>query len=273
MRWLAILLCCSCAPEPLTGSFSLLTYNVAGLPQGSNDDQFPERNIPQISPKLNAYDVVLVQEDFAYTFELRAELELPFESYPKEIETRFMNDGLNMFSRFAFAPELERVMWSECNGVEDSSNDCLAEKGFSFTTMTVAEGVTIDVVDLHMDAGGSAEDEAARDAQIDQLLAFLPADRPLIVAGDTNLSFDIGANDSDEPRLRRLIDEGGFVDACTAMNCADVNRIDRVFVRGGLTVTSWKIAAEMVDADGLPLSDHEAVAVDITWTAAPAAAQ
>jgi endonuclease/exonuclease/phosphatase family metal-dependent hydrolase len=139
--------------------------------------------------------------------------------------------------------------------------------------MTVAEGVTIDVVDLHMDAGGGPDDEAARDAQIDQLLAYLPSDRPLVVAGDTNLSFDVGANDSDEPRLQHLIDEGGFTDACFAMDCADVNRIDRVFVRGGLTVTSWKIADEMVDADGLPLSDHEAVAVDITWSAAPATAQ
>ncbi|HNC65195.1 MAG TPA: hypothetical protein PK075_11140 [Chitinophagales bacterium] len=41
-----------------------MTYNVAGLPEGINSDQFPSRHIPLISPLLNNFDVVNVQEDF-----------------------------------------------------------------------------------------------------------------------------------------------------------------------------------------------------------------
>src|SRR3954464_1761273 len=47
------------------GQFRLLTYNVAGLPQVVSPST-PRQNIPLVSPLLNAYDVVLVQEDFSY---------------------------------------------------------------------------------------------------------------------------------------------------------------------------------------------------------------
>src|SRR5688500_5242268 len=53
----------SCRPEPTSGDFNVLSYNVAGLPaEISNED--PEQHIPMISPLLNDYDVVMTQEDF-----------------------------------------------------------------------------------------------------------------------------------------------------------------------------------------------------------------
>ena len=48
------------------GTFTALTYNVAGLPDGINPDQHPLVNTPKISPRLNNYDVVNVREDFYY---------------------------------------------------------------------------------------------------------------------------------------------------------------------------------------------------------------
>lgn len=264
-----------CAPaqtqgDPADGRFRLLSYNVAGLPDGLNEDQNPEVNIPLISPKLNAYDLVLVQEDFAYTFELRADLELPYQSYPKDDVQRFMNDGLNRFSRFSFAPEVERVMWNECNGVTDSGSDCLAEKGFSFGRVEVAAGVAIDVYNLHHDAGGSAEDHAARAAQLEQLLAFVAArsaDRPVIVAGDTNMKPRDGAGD-DTGLLARL--GGALTDACVALDCGDEARIDRVLLHSGdgvvLEALTWGLAEEMVDDAGEPLSDHQGVVVEVGWS-------
>lgn len=48
------------------GTFTALTYNVAGLPEGINADQHPVANTPLISPRLNNYDLVNVQEDFFY---------------------------------------------------------------------------------------------------------------------------------------------------------------------------------------------------------------
>ncbi|MEQ9318019.1 MAG: hypothetical protein RIF41_02630, partial [Polyangiaceae bacterium] len=57
---------------PQDGTFSALSYNVAGLPQGLSGSE-PEEYIPLISPLLTGYDLVLVQEDFVYHAELRAE--------------------------------------------------------------------------------------------------------------------------------------------------------------------------------------------------------
>ncbi|MFM7068139.1 MAG: hypothetical protein ACKOYM_01645, partial [Actinomycetes bacterium] len=49
-------------PNP-PGEFSLLSYNVAGLPQEISKEQ-PALHMPLISPRLNPYDVVLTQENF-----------------------------------------------------------------------------------------------------------------------------------------------------------------------------------------------------------------
>ena len=51
------------ASAATTGSFNVLTYNVAGLPEGLSSGH-PETNTPLISPRLGAYDIVNVQEDF-----------------------------------------------------------------------------------------------------------------------------------------------------------------------------------------------------------------
>jgi hypothetical protein len=259
-------------PPPSEGEFDLLTYNVAGLPDGINDDQSPEVNIPKISPKLNAYDMVLVQEDFAYTFELRAELEFEFESFPKEDIERFMNDGLNRFSDFAFDPDVDRQMWTECFGGTDNGSDCLAEKGFSFARMTLSEGVDVDVYNLHMDAGGSAEDHAARTSDVAQLLSYIEetsADRAVIVAGDTNLK---PRDDVDDASLIAELN-GALEDVCLTLECPEPNRIDRIYLRSGggvaLEPLSWGLAEEMVDEAGGPLSDHDGVVSRIRWSTDP----
>ena len=162
-------------------------------------------------------------------------------------------------------------MWELCNGGLENSNDCLAEKGFSVAEHEIAEGIFLDVYNLHMDAGGGEDDEAARDAQIDQLLAFIDARpaRAIVVAGDTNLSHDIGAGDSDEARLARLLDESGLTDACQFTGCDRPTLIDRVFIRSSdeleLTIDAWRIDDALVDEEGEPLSDHNAVSSTISW--------
>ena len=51
------------SPANRQGSFSLLSYNVAGLPEGLSQSN-PEANAPTISKLLGDYDVVVTQEDF-----------------------------------------------------------------------------------------------------------------------------------------------------------------------------------------------------------------
>ena len=56
------------APSAASGSFTALTYNVAGLPEQISGSS-PEANSPLISPLLNGYDLVLLQEDWVDVFQ------------------------------------------------------------------------------------------------------------------------------------------------------------------------------------------------------------
>lgn len=133
-----------------SGSFTALTYNVAGLPElisGSN----PSTNSPLISPLLNDYDLVLVQESWGdplaqrqtagvpagdlppgllgYHHLIAAQADHPYRSepalHPFGLELRrglngllgptLFADGLNRLSRMPFGP-IERVMWNTCHG-------------------------------------------------------------------------------------------------------------------------------------------------------------
>jgi endonuclease/exonuclease/phosphatase family metal-dependent hydrolase len=264
---LALALCAPASAQdrpPDSGVLRVLTYNVAGLPEGISRSR-PTVNIPRIGPRFDAYDIVLVQEDFAFQDELRAGVGLPHCSTDAVSSERDRPaDGLNRFSRVPFA-EHERRAWTSCNGLLSEGCDCLAPKGFSVATHEIAPGRYLDVYNLHMDAGGTARDRAARDDQVEQLLAALrerSAGRAVIVAGDTNF------RRGDERLARRLLREGGLVDACQALGCG-ADRVDRVLVRSSPTIVleprRYRMAHEFVDDAGRPLSDHLAVDVEIAW--------
>ena len=111
------------------GKFELLTYNVAGLPEGISRSR-PLANLPRIGELLNRYDIALVQEDFAYPLELRRGIRLPHASAPFVRTGLDFGDGLSQFSRFPLTA-LRREAWSSCNGVVDAFFDCLTPKGFA----------------------------------------------------------------------------------------------------------------------------------------------
>ncbi len=249
----------SCGSE---GSFSVLTYNVAGLPEGISGSH-PEVNSPKISPLLNAYDVVLMQEDFTYHAQLVSKADHPHRSEPK-VPTKLVNDGLNQLSRKSFS-KVDREAWRTCNGGLESGNDCLSEKGFSMSRLSLDGDLEVVLVNLHMDAGRDAEDRAARSDQITQLQAALTssaADDALIVAGDTNLRVE----NEDATLIDRMLADLRLRDACREKACGD-ERIDRVMIRDSeevrLSVSSWQVADEFVDEAGEDLSDHRAVHVDL----------
>src|SRR5215207_8725334 len=56
------------------GELSMLTYNVAGLPQEISTVN-PEDHLPLISPLLNDYDIVMTQEDFDFWVDDLAQLD------------------------------------------------------------------------------------------------------------------------------------------------------------------------------------------------------
>lgn len=249
-----------------SGTFEALTYNVAGLPQGLSSSD-PERFIPQMGVLFVPYDLVLVQEDFAYHDDLVVGTDHPYRSEPAIPVEELVNDGLNRFSRFPFDP-VERTRWTDCNGVLDDGSDCLAEKGFSTALTHFHDKAPVTVVNHHADAGGSEDDIATRASNFAQLAAALEGvDGPILMAGDTNLRVDTRPDDADT--LGAFLEATGLQDVCTALACGE-EHIDRFFFRSGDEVTvepqSWRVATEMVSPEGDDLSDHPAIAVVFSWS-------
>ena len=253
------------AAAPSTGRLKVLTYNIAGLPDGFMTAH-PSRNMPLIGPLLRRYDVAFVQEDFAYGSELRRTVKLPFQS-PAFVRGEQWNfgDGLSYFSALKVS-ELRREAWRACHGMVDSYFDCLTPKGFTSSRLSLSEDVEVDLYNVHLDAGNGELDLKARVAQIEQLITAIRErsnGRAILLAGDTNIP------QRQKDLLERLTKEAGLVDVCTALHCGDGQRIDRVFYRSSSTLSwvprKWSLDRRFVDPQQRPLSDHSAVAVELDW--------
>jgi hypothetical protein len=273
MKWVSLLALVAWLSHAATaqadaGRLKVLTYNIAGLPDGFSTEH-PSANMAAIGKHVSGYDLVLLQEDFVYGAALRETITLKFQSPAFARGNRWhFGDGLSQFSVLPFAP-LTREPWRACHGIIDSYNDCLTPKGFSYTRQQLARGVEIDVYNVHLDAGGGEGDRVAREAQISQLIAAIAEhskDRALLLAGDTN----IRAGQSE--LLRRFEQQSGLTDVCVALHCPDPQRIDRIYVRSSAQLTwrprSWAVNRRFVDAQGRPLSDHLAVAAELDWSSA-----
>jgi endonuclease/exonuclease/phosphatase family metal-dependent hydrolase len=272
-------------PEVQSGELVALTYNVAGLPEGFSQSM-PLTYTPLIAPLLNNYDLVFLQESWqtpvpnpvaplrVYHEILVAGSTHPYKTVPAEQPlgndpsrpTALLGDGINIFSEFALG-DTTRVAWTTC---VDTASDCLAFKGFSMTPAQLTDGSTVHFYDLHMEAGSSAADDMARDMGIDQLIAFMAANsegQALIVGGDFNLATD---TEPAKSQLARLLQTAGLTDSCTALMCPRPGNIDKLLYRSSdrikLEAKSWHLESEVfVSADGMPLSDHEPLAVRFSY--------
>lgn len=274
-----------------SGSFNVLTYNVAGLPDILSSGN-PEVNTPLISTRLGPYSVVNVQEDFNYHAALYRDDRHPHRSATSGGVP--FGDGLNTLSNYPFMEE-QRVKWERCNL---NSGDCLTPKGFHFLRVRVAEGVWFDLYNLHTDAGSDSADQTARASNIQQVLTFArtwSAGMPIVVMGDTNSRYTTA---SDGQALRNFVSSLGLVDPWVkiirggnppplgsgALSCpkpfpsgtsqATIDAcevVDKIFVRGSPAVTFTATAYandnnKFVDSANLPLSDHYPHSSVIAWS-------
>lgn len=268
------------AAAATTGSFNVLTYNVAGLPEGLSSGN-PETNTPLISPRLGAYDIVNVQEDFNYHAALYAG-----DNHPYRTATSGgvpFGDGLNTLSDVPFE-DFERVKWNDCTGT-----NCLTPKGFSLARVRLAEGVYVDVYNAHPNADDTDEAHAARRSNISQLSAFIQANsagNAVIVAGDTNTRYTRSGDN-----IRTLADDNGLTDAwvqlakggtrptqgADALLCPTTappngcEVVDKILYRGSnllsLSATRYNNEwASFLDSAGANLSDHFPHTVDFSYT-------
>ncbi|MEX0812529.1 MAG: endonuclease/exonuclease/phosphatase family protein [Chitinophagales bacterium] len=251
--------------------FSILCYNVAGLPQGISSSD-PEKYMTSISPLMNAYDVVHVQEDFNYHDSLLLYNSHPYKTPPSPPVPN--GDGLNTFSNFPIS-NVERIPWTEC-----TEADCLTPKGFYYSQIEI-QGKTIDFYNLHCNAGGDEASITARRANIAQLTDYIAEHsegKPVLLFGDFNCRYvrqgdsiravlDMGFKDA----WIELIREGDIpalgsprLDDCDPdRNSPDCEVVDKVFYRGNdeveITALSFQTDDPAFYFEGDPnqeLSDH-----------------
>ncbi|WOT33335.1 jacalin-like lectin [Streptomyces coeruleorubidus] len=263
-----------------SGSFDVLTYNIAGLPLELGDSD-PETNTPLIGQRLGPYDIVNVQEDFNYHASLYAN-----DKHPHRTATSggaAFGDGLNTLSDHPFE-DFQRVKWNNCTGT-----NCLTPKGFSLARVRLAEGVFVDLYNVHTNADSTDDALAARRANVEQLSDFIQANsagNAVIVMGDTNTRYTRTGDN-----IRTLLSENGLTDAwvklvkggtppaqgsdalvCDAAAPAnDCEVVDKVLYRGSelLTLTATRYANDwkaFLRSDGKHLSDHFPHAVDFSYT-------
>jgi endonuclease/exonuclease/phosphatase family metal-dependent hydrolase len=268
----------------LTGSFNVLTYNIAGLPLGLGDSD-PETNTPLIGQRLGAYDIVNVQEDFNYHAALYAH-----DTHPYRTATSGgagIGDGLNTLSDHPFE-DFQRVDWKDCTGT-----DCLTPKGFTLARVRLAEGVFVDLYNVHTNADVTDAALAARRANIEQLSDFIQAHsagNAVIVMGDTNTRYTRTGDN-----IRTLAAENGLTDAWVqlvkggtppaqgsepllcdpAAPADDCEVVDKILYRGNdlldLTATRYRNDwADFLRSDGAHLSDHFPHTAAFSYALAPA---
>lgn len=286
-------------PEP-PNTFSVLTYNVAGLPQGISSGN-PEFNLPLVSPLLNDYDVVLTQEDFDwwtpiagildfvnYHTRLRAEVEHPWrtdrhpgpDAVGVDAGARglLVGDGIGIMAKFPFGPQYVQA-WKGCFGgviPDGGAADCLAMKGFRMVTMTLGDGREVDVYSLHAEAGGTPEDQWLQEEDYADLATYINSrgsDRAIILGGDTNLHTDDvhpdGGGGADTAIWSKFLAATGLTDVCIELSCPEPGSIDKIAYRSSSTVslqaTGSDFPRERFQVNGADLSDHPPFTATFAW--------
>jgi endonuclease/exonuclease/phosphatase family metal-dependent hydrolase len=270
------------AAETGSGAFSVLSYNIAGLPEVISSAPTPRApSTTAIGQRIGGYDVVHVQEDFNYHANLYAADGHPFRTPTSGGAA--IGSGLNTLSSLPYdTDDFERVHWDSC---QFDSGDCLTPKGFTFSRLRLAEGVYVDLYNLHTNAGTSTGDLSSRAANLNQLTSFIAsrsAGNAVVVMGDTNTRYTRTGD-----TIRDFAGRNGLTDAWVQLEhggvppaagsdpviCAEsrCEIVDKVLYRGNKLVTLTATAyhnehAKFLDANGTMLSDHDPITVRFAWT-------
>ncbi|RIK96797.1 MAG: hypothetical protein DCC71_22165 [Proteobacteria bacterium] len=248
-----------CAGRAGAFELSLLTYNVHGLPSWVARDDPPAR-IPQILDKARAYDVVLLQEDFAHHALVVAHNPLRFllrgNGAPSAL---FQGAGLTILSQLE-AIASERASYGVCSGWLGAANDCLARKGWMHARLRLPEGGELDVWNTHLDAGRGDTDRDARRVQLGRLAAAIErhsAGRAVVAGGDLNLEW---SDPADRALLDAFAQRLGLATAVRTQPAEWDDQVDYLLARSGDALCLAPLAGgkdeRLLDAAGRALSDH-----------------
>ncbi|KEP50720.1 endonuclease/exonuclease/phosphatase family protein, partial [Rhizoctonia solani 123E] len=298
ISFLAAVLLCSAAPNPnitkhaiaTSGAFNVLSLSVNGLPDVLDPFNAPgaqkDRNTKYMGIALSHYDygVVNVQKDFNYHKILYQHDNHPFRT--KFSGSMLYDSGLNTLSKYSWI-DFSRIRWEWCSN--DSGNDCMIHKGFTFMRVRINEGVYIDMINLHADDGIKPGDDKARRWNIRQVSEFITANsvgNAVIVFGNTNSRYT-----RSEDNVGLFTSQNGLTDAWVQANKGKVPAagtdaivcpkealsniscevVDKVFYRGSPAINLDSLGffydtSRFLSPKGKMLTDHHPVRVDFEYT-------
>ncbi|KAF2091354.1 endonuclease exonuclease phosphatase family protein [Saccharata proteae CBS 121410] len=274
------------AASASTGTFNILSFNVAGLPAilNNNDESGDKTENTEIIGTDFAdygFDLIHVQEDFNYHATL-----YEYDNHTYRTSTSGgagIGSGLNSLSNYDWI-DFTRVKWDTCS--DASEYDCLTPKGFTFMRWTLDDGIYIDAYNLHADAGTEDGDETARTANIQQVADYIDTwstGNAVLVFGDTNSRYTRTADN-----IALFTTQNNLTDAWVELElsgtpptvedvCSNPAQsltcevVDKVFYRPStffdLSATSFAYdAAQFLSANNSVLSDHNPLLVSFSWT-------
>ena len=299
---LAALLLCAALPMTASaesvnsGSFSMLNYNVAGLPDFaamfSGDEKLDVAGKEKIiGNHLNesGFDFIAVQEDFNFNKSLVKAM--PNYTYRTLHHGGVpIGSGLNIYSTHPLY-NVEREEWRLRYGLFDEG-DQLTPKGILYSVIEIADGVYADFYDIHADAFDTEESQQARLNNFLQLFEMIVrhnSDRPIIITGDFNISLHNAETDPSAVMLKLLfIDTLGMKDAWIELhNDGDYSDFSKWQATGLSDWGNWDSVEKFLykDGNGIHLdaasfeyidykddtgrscSDHRGAAVTFRYTA------
>jgi endonuclease/exonuclease/phosphatase family metal-dependent hydrolase len=246
-------------------AFSVLTYNIHGLPAWIARDD-PEARIPRLLEKAERFDVVLLQEDFAYQDVVdgshRHET-LVRGNGPRMRGPGFGGSGLTLLTNLKLLEAAVSAPYESCHGWLSAASDCFGNKGFSMQRVALPGGAEIDIWNTHLEAGAGEPDHAVRREQLERLADAIEshsAGRSVDIGGDFNLNWD---HERDRGMLVSWSERLGLALAVATPAETWGARLDYLFFRTGpdtiLELADSGMVCDFVGPRGTPLSDHPAL--------------
>lgn len=266
-------------------TFRVLSLNVAGLPDILSSSN-PKVNTAKMSPLLNNYDIVSVQEDFAYHNELISQVTLPYLTpHSGNVPT---GDGMNFLTNYPLY-ETTRYTWKDRYGLIDNGADQMTPKGILYSSVEIEPGYFIDIYNIHTDAGSDEGSYAARRSnmiQLAQLIDQRSIGKAVIVIGDTNSRYTREQDNFETAVLETcglkdpwidLIRDGEVPSDGDALmdsdnrNSATNEVVDKIWYRSGRNIDLEAIQyalleTEFTDENGAQLSDHYPITATFQYT-------
>ena len=301
-KLLALMLCavlcmaCACPAfaaegETETGTMRIVNWNVDGLPIPSfvtDEHRDPKECSKKVDDVLNTLDadIIAVQEDFNFHSVHKKYIDMPYKTLHSGVIP--FGDGLNFFSKYPMY-NVYREAWEQAYGILDSSADQLTPKGFLCASMEIADGVYIDVYDIHADADDGEGDIAARVSEFRQLLRYIDTyskDHAVIITGDTNARFlqleselqplfiDVGFKEAwielkNEGRYFLTPEDEARFNAQYSSWWGVWDSAEKTFYRDGGGVSFEALSEDLIwyiDEDDVRIADHAAEIVELRYT-------